>query len=423
MTDGQDYSNVLLVVLDSVRAANVPLYGYQRDTTPELRRFADTATIYLQARSPSNTTVPSYASLFTGYEAHQHGITSADEFPTTHTVFDHLRQTGYQTGLFTGNKALTDARSGVDESFDRVIASDGAGGDDHYGEIERRIGGSWYVDRLLDWVDEQDEPWGGCLTLSDATRPHEPRSRHDLWGDDEGRQVQNTIDTEIWDFQFYGDHEPRWKLSAIEPLYDGGIRQADSAFGALLDGLQHRGVFDETLIVVTADHGEGFGELPHTPGAPPSIGHEIPLHEVNVQIPLLTKPPHQTESNVVTSPATSTRFVSAVDAFALGNSGVDDGVFAPTDRPVVSSTPPLSGERARQARRMCQSHDKLCKSGRAVYVSTPLSTPSVTKYSRWGDEARELTVHGARAITSANRIPTHFIESTFGEFEDVDLQE
>ena len=89
--------NVLLVVLDSVRAANCSLYGAARETTPYLSRLADESTVYAQARAPSNWSLPSHVSLFTGLDAHVHQVTVHDRLRAGHTVFETLSADGYAT--------------------------------------------------------------------------------------------------------------------------------------------------------------------------------------------------------------------------------------------------------------------------------------------------------------------------------------
>ena len=113
--------NVLLVVLDSVRAANCSLYGFPRPTTPFLESFAEDATTYAQARAPSNWSLPSHVSLFTGLETHDHRVTVHDRLRPGHTVFEALADRKYETGLFTENGFLTGHDAGLDAAFDAVV--------------------------------------------------------------------------------------------------------------------------------------------------------------------------------------------------------------------------------------------------------------------------------------------------------------
>jgi len=90
--------NVLLVVLDSVRARNTPLYGYSRATTPHLAAFADRSTHYKHAWTPGIGSTQSHASIYTGLQVVAHGLNCADGYLTAETIWDELNERGYETG-------------------------------------------------------------------------------------------------------------------------------------------------------------------------------------------------------------------------------------------------------------------------------------------------------------------------------------
>lgn len=91
--------NVLLVVLDSVRAENTSLLGYTRETTPELKKFAEIVTVYSEARTSGKWSVPAHVSLFTGLAPDEHGLYGPTKsLKPGVTVFNDLQETGYRTG-------------------------------------------------------------------------------------------------------------------------------------------------------------------------------------------------------------------------------------------------------------------------------------------------------------------------------------
>jgi arylsulfatase A-like enzyme len=90
-------TNVLFVVADSLRAANTSLLGYRRETTPFLSEFAAESTVYTQARAPSNWTVPSHVSMFTGTDAAAHGFEITERLTEGHTIWEELAAAGYGT--------------------------------------------------------------------------------------------------------------------------------------------------------------------------------------------------------------------------------------------------------------------------------------------------------------------------------------
>lgn len=116
--------NVLLVVMDSVRARNTTLHDHRHDTTPFLDSLGERATVYEQARSPGQWSLPSHASMFTGLHVVEHGLVEKyDRLEPGHSVFGRLRDRGYATGLFSENPYLTGLDSGLMEPFDTVESS------------------------------------------------------------------------------------------------------------------------------------------------------------------------------------------------------------------------------------------------------------------------------------------------------------
>ncbi len=115
--------NVLLIVLDSVRAANTSLHGYHRETTPFLSEFSKEATVYREARTNGRWSVPAHASLFTGYAASEHGLYSpTSKLKPEQTIFHELGEAGYRTGLFSSNSFVTgEIDTGLHLDFEKVV--------------------------------------------------------------------------------------------------------------------------------------------------------------------------------------------------------------------------------------------------------------------------------------------------------------
>jgi arylsulfatase len=242
--------NILLVVLDTVRARNVGLHGYANDTTPFLDEFAqNSATHYEQARAPASRSLDSHVSLFTGLSVEEHDVvTSTDKLAPGNTIFDELSEEGYSTGVFSENSWLTDVDAGLKDSFDTVegprnvpfpgeldptsfVVENGQG---QYGDFVRacieeqtvtwkailnglavKLGSDYpnllpsnrtstpadtYVDLFLDWADDLNGPWAACLNLMDAHHPYEPKDEHDLWGGDYLWKLQEKIEDVKWEY-------------------------------------------------------------------------------------------------------------------------------------------------------------------------------------------------------------------------------
>ncbi|MEY7851224.1 sulfatase-like hydrolase/transferase [Natrarchaeobius sp. A-rgal3] len=116
---GMSQPNILMVILDSTRAKNMSLYGYDRETTPFLESFSERATCYTQARSPGIHSIASHVSMFTGYEVEEHKSTEhPSQIDVTKTIWKELSdEFGYKTGLFTPNAVIARA-SNIPNCFD-----------------------------------------------------------------------------------------------------------------------------------------------------------------------------------------------------------------------------------------------------------------------------------------------------------------
>ncbi|SHH23190.1 sulfatase [Halobaculum gomorrense] len=396
--------NVLLVVLDSVRAANCSLYGHRRETTPALESLAAEATVYDQARAPSNWSLPSHVSLFTGLETHVHGVTIHHRLDPGHTIFEHLAAEGYETGLFTENGFLASHDAGVNSAFETVeTVPDDPAADYVTGDVNDGPNGFYYADEFLDWSEGRDGDWAACVNLMDAHRPFEPAPGHDRWGDEDARSLQSTLDLR-WEPQFHGGEFPYWQLSGLESLYDGAIRQTDAVLRYVVDGLRDRDALEDTLLVVCGDHGDGFGEEGYLPTEPPAVSHIVPMHETLLHVPLVVRYPASVDPDGrsrgvrVGDPAALTRFPDVVGAARDGRRAS----FVP-DVPVVASKLPITADLRERFERACGDAGRLFADSRAVYHPAVGDPGSVRKTYHWGEAAGALQIHAAGVAEPVTR--------------------
>ncbi|WP_331235489.1 sulfatase [Natronorarus salvus] len=411
-------ANVLLIVADSLRARNTSLLGYRRETTPFLDSFADRATVYTQARSPSNWTLPSHVSLFSGYDAHEHGFDLGDRLDPGHTVFEELAGKGYETGLFSDNPFLTEHESGLEtvfeyargtpDSFPPEFATNGDLGD--------WPNGFWYVEELLEWTGEREGPWAACLNLMDTHRPYEPLEEYDRWSDERVRALQETMGFK-WHWEFLSGNVSLGFANLLEAIYDGAIRQADAITERVVTALEDRGELEGTLVVVCSDHGESFGSETVLDSEPPAVSHRIGTHDDLYHVPLVVKAPGQDEGQRVDHLATLTRFPEAVRSLALDERRVDGPTFA-VDR-AFASQPPIGPAMAREAERICGDAEPFSKHARIVYEEVP--GDSVLKRAAWGEEAYETLIRGRNERVDRGEIPAQRVLSAFEGSERVDL--
>ncbi|QRV13451.1 sulfatase [Haloterrigena salifodinae] len=319
MDDAQQ-SNVLFVVLDTVRKDRLGPYGYERETTPELSAFAEEATVFESAVAPAPWTLPVHASLFTGRYPSQHGADQGSPYLEDETTLaEVLSAAGYDTACYSSNAWITPYTGLTDgfdaqDSFFEVLPGDVLSGplasawqtvndNDYLRDLASklvRLGAMAHeklasgegadtktpsvIDRTKSFVDdsESDEGWFAFVNLMDAHLPYYPPEEYREQfapGVDPGSVCQNSkeynsgardIDDEEWE--------------AIRGLYDAEIAHMDAELGRLFDWLRETGQWEETTVVVCADHGELHGE--HD-----LYGHEFALYDQLINVPLLVKHP------------------------------------------------------------------------------------------------------------------------------------
>ncbi len=321
--------NIILITLDTVRADHLSVYGYERDTTPNLRRFAAESTLYRHAISAANWTAPSHASIFTGMYTLRHGVrydvpdnrlgTLPDAVPT---LAEALAHQGYRTaGLVANYEYLSDSL-GFGRGFDvyRLAMPWMVFEQSLYPSALR-----WMRRRLLPRIEEDivylnsermtaealrildrlssRQPFFLFLNYMDAHWPYAPPEPFLSRFAKPSRQRSNQ---EYYDLARAVDGGERVVTEAerrdLVGAYDGGIAYMDDRLGILFDALRRAGVYDRALIIVTSDHGEAFGEKS-------LLEHGKSLYQDEVHVPLLIKYPGQRE------PAEVSAMVSGVDLF------------------------------------------------------------------------------------------------------------
>ncbi|HKO55088.1 MAG TPA: sulfatase [Thermoanaerobaculia bacterium] len=348
--------NVLLVLMDTVRADHLSAYGYARDTTPHLTRFARDATLYRRAYAPSNMTLSSTASLFTGLFGSEHtahldeGVWSLGRPlpPSAVTAAELLSARGYATGLIAANHIYLGSQFGLDQGFQHLDVRPpalpfGAPNDfslrrgvmslvepalpARFRSLSRRAAEiTDLARRYLSRVAGKRRPFFLVVNYMDAHEPCIPPAPYDsrFPGRDASQSVglsDRLIATMMRDKPL--KITPREHAHLLSQ-YDGGIAYEDAEIARLIEELRARKVYDDTLIVIVSDHGESFGEH----GA---IAHGTTNYEDQVRVPFIVKRPAQTTGSVVEGP------VSALEAWSI----VTGAAHAPF--PVITESFPMRG--------------------------------------------------------------------------------
>lgn len=473
--------NVLLVVLDAARASNLSLYGHGAETSPFLDTFADDATTYTQARAPSNWSLPSHASMFTGLDVHEHNLQSRyDRLAPGHTVWEALRDDhGYETGVFSRNPFITTDIYGLSAGFDtietglstrrypfaRALDPETVTARDSslYGsflrtaidhdrpirslvnglvrETEKRVPsllpsslspetlpeGEIYVDCFLEWVANRDR-WAACINLVDTHHPYLPVNEHELWGGQRAKAIHDSLADHRW--EFYSGRRPWWECRALESLYDGCIRQADAAVERLVSGLESRALLNDTLLIITSDHGEGFGERSRVRPEFRIADHVGGVHEHLLHVPLLVRTPDDKVGNTADRPVSLTDLALLIESVAEGaegdtgnNNEIGGQATLETDGPVVSSVdldrqfeyPPNSYEAYAHA-----IPDGTFK-GRAT-ITYRETEDRIRKDVLWGNDTAAIEVMDAQNAMRIGPGDRTFVRNVRRSFEDADVR-
>lgn len=323
-----DAPNVLLIILDTVRAASMSFLGYARETTPNLADFAAEGVVFEQAFVTAPWTLPSHAGMFTGHYPSQLSTDwqePLNEEPTT--LAEVLARHGYRTAGFVANHYYTTYESGLARGFERF--------EDYRLTAKQVLLSTTLTQTRLFWD----------LLQSDGIMPRlRALVRMDLrpavmWTSDRKDAPQVTDEFLAWQAEaaasgrpffaflnYYDAHLPydppapfRTRFAA-EPaaidLYDGSIAYIDHALGRLFGELARRGALDRTLVIVSSDHGEAFGE--HG-----LHGHGNSMYLPELHVPLVVRYPARVAAGSRLRRPVTLRDLSAtaLDAAGLAGSG------------------------------------------------------------------------------------------------------
>ncbi len=248
--------DVFLVTIDTLRADHVHCYGYERVQTPAIDALARDGIRFTQAFTPSPITNTSHTSILTGLLPSSHGVTDfgVPLSPLHPTWAELLHQQGYHTAAFIG-AVILDSKTlapGLDRGFDFY---------DNFPEHSKTKSRWGRVERRGMDVAERAEAW---LTAH-------PQGPHFVW------------------VHFYDPHDPYeppvpYSQTYKDHLYDGEIAYADSALASFIAYLKQHGWYDNAVVVVVGDHGEGLRE--HHEDT-----HGIFLYDSTTHVPLIVKTP------------------------------------------------------------------------------------------------------------------------------------
>jgi arylsulfatase A-like enzyme len=309
--------NLLLITVDTLRADHVGSYGYARDTTPNLDALAAQGLRFTRAGSPRAKTTPAMASLLSGTYPHEHGVRdlASPLAPDVPLFAERLRGAGYSTGALVGNWVLGDSRSGLARGFElwSEWLPDVVGVPPHdapqrgarsltdgalvaLGLAEPPADPAFEPRRAL---VREGRPWFLWLHYMDPHGAYDPPAEARVFESEGIERLPELDESQVPRTQ--PPHPPRVAeynvppearlpdggvdVARVRDLYDGEIRYVDRELGRLVDALRAAGLLDDTLLVVTADHGESLGEHRYW------FEHGMYAYENTCRVPLIVRLP------------------------------------------------------------------------------------------------------------------------------------
>jgi choline-sulfatase len=274
--------NVIIYLIDTLRADRLSVYEPEtRVRTPGISRFARDAALLTNARAAECWTKPSVATLLSSLLPWEHtAFADASAVPSSVRLLpEMLRDRGFSTAAFVANGYVSE-RFGFQRGWDRWR---------NYIREERSSRGDHVANDVVRWLDDRpaDRPFFLYVHAIDPHVPYRPPEDFVRMYDPE--PYRGPVDFSRDGLLLENIKSGRLRLGErdrrrLEALYDGEVSFQDAQLASIMDALEHRGLDDDTLIAITADHGEEFWD--HG-----SVGHGHSLHEELVHVPLIIRAP------------------------------------------------------------------------------------------------------------------------------------
>ncbi len=277
--------NVLIYLIDTLRADHLGCYGHTEKTTPNIDRLARDGVVFERTYAQAPWTKASTASIFTSNYPTTHGASTKMDgviSPDCVTIAEVLKENGYYTGGFIAN-AWVDPEFGFGQGFDEyhkmkdLVEGVDAGG-------KRSLRAEHINGVVFPWLEKhKDEPFFLYIHSVDPHDPYAPAHPFD----DFNPKYEGIITGSTGQLRSFETQKPKLSegdLAQLEGLYDGEIRYNDHHIGRLMEKLESLGILDDTIVIITSDHGEEFAD--HG-----SYLHGKNLYESMIRIPFVMRCP------------------------------------------------------------------------------------------------------------------------------------
>ena len=274
--------NILIYLVDTLRADRLGCYGYERPTSPNIDRFAREATRFTEVSAQSSWTRPTVASLFSGLNPQVHGTNERDDaIPESVQLLPEIFQgLGWDTAAVITNGNVG-RKFGFERGFSIFNWLQERATRPEVHELSDKVNAAAFP-----WLEKRpaDRPFLLYLHTTDPHGPYMPRSPYRERFAPQVKDPEAGSNERINQLATAGVEAGDAAVQALSDLYDAEIAFNDAAFGALLDKLRELGLYESTLIVLLSDHGEEFGEHDR-------LAHGKGLFEEQLAVPLVIRFP------------------------------------------------------------------------------------------------------------------------------------
>ena len=309
--------NILWIVMDTVRADHLSCYGYYRNTTPNIDKIASEGTLYENAISTAPWTTPSHASMLTGMFPSKHGVDAewARLEGDFQTIAEVLRLNSYKTfgysnnqyfspkqnlsqgfstfvttphGLLEAGSELADYLKVSDfkrKIYNHLLMNEGDEGTKRTNKVVKR----WIAD-----AHQARTPFFLFINYMEPHHPyHPPRDYVMPYSKEEGVSYKEamSVSSNGWDYMAGKLEITDEDFDIILARYDGEYSYLDFKMGQLFDYLRELNIMDNTVLIITSDHGENFGEH-HL------MSHTLCVYDTLIHVPLIIRYPKSFEAGL-----------------------------------------------------------------------------------------------------------------------------
>ncbi len=287
--------DIILITVDTLRADHMDIYGYGRQTTPELNQFFKDGMVFERSYATSSFTTASIVSVLSGLLPQDHGVRLFDQLlPEGCELVTELLPVSYQRAAFVSNPVLSDGGLGIAARFDHFDDEMERRSDTH--TLER--GARATTDAVIRWLQHECDPERPLFLWVHYMDPHTPYTPPETWSSVFDRELEGESAPQ----PIVGNANRPVEAKALDRIdnYDREIAYTDAEIGRLMQSYAELRELDEALILLTSDHGETLLERARR------FQHAYHVFEEIVRVPLLMRGPDVDSSG-------SERLVSGVD--------------------------------------------------------------------------------------------------------------